>query len=139
MGRPSKYKKQFAAELRDGLRDSPYMTIDRVCRQWDISRTTYYEWIEKYPDFAEAHEAGERDYRINIYDVVVKNATGEYRGNGSVVTLMANHALGMTQKKELNVTQDTQVKRLEIELVDGQKLLDDKTIDAEFEEVDEDD
>ena len=33
-------------------------SVAEVCLELDISRTTYYAWIDKYPRFKAAHEKG---------------------------------------------------------------------------------
>lgn len=44
-------EKQFIKELKDNRG-----IVGAACRSLDISRTTYYRWKKKHPDFAEAAE-----------------------------------------------------------------------------------
>lgn len=122
MARPPKYKKKYAKQLREGLRDNIHMSIEACCKIWGVAKRTYYNWLEVYPEFAEAHEIGERDYNIQLESLIVKNMTGEMKGSAPLLCMAAKNKLGWKDKVEVESTGDTAVKRIEIEVVDNRKI-----------------
>ncbi|MCM1168804.1 MAG: phBC6A51 family helix-turn-helix protein [Bacteroides sp.] len=51
----AKYGKKIVAKIV-GLVKSDTYTIAEICRQVGISHKTYHQWVNEYPDFAEAIE-----------------------------------------------------------------------------------
>ena len=93
MGRPVKYRpemcKQVIALSKEGK------TITEIAVALDICRETYYQWIEEYPDFSDAHKKGrtlaqgwweelgrecadgtKKDYSMGHYALLVSNQFG---------------------------------------------------------------
>ena len=117
MGRPSLYKKKYAKDLVDGMRRNPKASIERCCQEWGITRKTYYNWIEQYPEFKAAHEMGERDYRVAFESVLVDNAMGEMKGNTGVLQLIAKNVLKWSDKIEVESTTPSAVNKIEVEVL----------------------
>lgn len=86
------YHTDFTDELNAGLRLEGW-SIDEVCKHWGIDTDTYDEWLEKYPEFYEAHKAGERDQRIFWAERLRNNSN-----NAQVLKMAATHFLGVTDK-----------------------------------------
>lgn len=122
MARPPKYKKKYATMLKEGLRDNIHMSIEACCKVWGIAKRTYYNWVDTIPEFAEAHEIGQRDYNVQLEHVIVQNMTGEMRGNGSLLCMAAKNQLGWKDKVDIETKGDTAVRRIEIEVVDSRRL-----------------
>lgn len=118
-----KYKRTFARELREGLRDSASMSVAACCKKWGITTKTYYLWVKTYPEFAEAHEIGERDYHIQIEQLMLHNATGHFKGNSGVLQLMAKNMLGWKDKIEVETENNNPVKKIEIEILQNKPAL----------------
>lgn len=136
----SKYKRKYTKELLNGLRDDISMSILAVCKKWGINKATYYNWIETYPEFAEAHTIGERDYHIQIEQLMIYNATGRFKGNAGVLNLMAKNMLGWKDKVEVESTGEKPLQKIEIEILQNKPALEqldaeDHTFDADFEVV----
>lgn len=56
-GRPSPYKPDFHPQ--DFLRLSEQgRVVAQIARDWKVSRSTLYEWKEKYPEFSDALKKG---------------------------------------------------------------------------------
>jgi transposase-like protein len=121
MGRKSLYKKKYAKDLINGMRQNPKASIERCCQAWGVVRSTYYAWIDKYPEFAKAAEIGERDYQIAFHDLMVDNATGEVRGNAGVLALMAKNILKWSDKVEIEATGPEKINRIEIEVLQDKR------------------
>lgn len=117
MGRKSTYKKKYAKDLVNGMRQHPKASIERCCQEWGIVRSTYYTWLDKYPEFKAAHEIGERDYQIAFHDLMVDNATGEVRGNAGVLALMAKNILKWSDKVEVESTGPGVVSKIEVDVI----------------------
>lgn len=107
MGRKTKYRPRFAKYLREGLRLSEYedkrtgksycWSIDRICQSWGITRTTYNAWVDEYTSFKEAHEIGERDFRI-YWMQKLEEAVHDKNKSTSALKLVAFNVLGLTDK-----------------------------------------
>lgn len=52
----SKYKKEFAEELPQMFANGE--SVAEVCIQLGVTRRAFYDWVEKYPDFADAYQDG---------------------------------------------------------------------------------
>jgi hypothetical protein len=118
MKKRTKFKLKYAKELANGLRLTGY-TIPEVCRHWGISVNLYRKWIEDYPVFAEAHELGERDEACYWADVIRGNATGDMKGNASVVNLASKNitGIGWSDKVEVHRTSDEEIRTIRIEVL----------------------
>lgn len=122
MARPTKYKKKYAKQLREGLRDNIYMSVEACCKVWGIAKKTYYNWLDTIPEFAEAAEIGERDYNVQLEAVIVKNMTGEMKGSTGLLCMAAKNRLGWKDKIDVETKGETAVKRIEIEVVDNRSI-----------------
>lgn len=79
-GRPSEYKPEWAKMLPDMFRDG--QSVVEVATELNISKSAYYEYEKKYPEFMDASTRGkqisqawwEKQGRINLFD------TSEYDG-----------------------------------------------------------
>ncbi|WP_348624677.1 transposase [Paenibacillus peoriae] len=77
MARPSKYDSHVKPKLnlveswaRDGLID------EQIANNLGISTTVYYEYKQKYPEFAEALKNGKDDIDIMVENSLLKRAMG---------------------------------------------------------------
>jgi len=146
LGRKSTYKKKYAKDLANGMRQHPKASIERCCQEWGIVRSTYYTWLDIHPEFKAAHEIGERDYQIAFHDLMVDNATGEVKGNAGVLALMAKNILKWSDKVEVENTGPSVVNRIEVDVIQPklkhqeQESLEDLSdiTDVEFVEVSND-
>jgi len=116
-----KYKKKYAKQLKEGLRDNKFMTINAVCKLWGITKATYYSWIERHPDFKAAAEIGERDYHIQLEEIVIKNTTGELRGNAGSINLIATNVLGWNKEEKTDAPKA--INKIEIEILQNKPAL----------------
>lgn len=55
-----KYGKSITKRISDLVRADTY-TISEICNIVNINRTTYYSWLEEYPEFAQAIKEAEDD------------------------------------------------------------------------------
>lgn len=58
MGRPTKYNKRLAAKICTLIEADTY-TVVEICRMVKLARSTYFEWVNKYPDFSDAIKKAE--------------------------------------------------------------------------------
>jgi transposase-like protein len=56
-GRKTKYTRAKCKELIEACREGK--EISAICRDWGISRQTFYNWLGHYEEFAEAWEIAE--------------------------------------------------------------------------------
>jgi transcriptional regulator with XRE-family HTH domain len=74
MAAPAKYNENtlFLAEglARCGLSDA------QIAKELDISTKTYYEWLKKFPEFADAVAKGKAPVDIKVENALLKRALG---------------------------------------------------------------
>ena len=77
MARPSKYDSHVRPKLnlveawaRDGLTD------EQIAHNLGIGTATYYEYKNKYPEFAEALKNGKDDIDVEVENALLKRAMG---------------------------------------------------------------
>jgi transposase-like protein len=58
MGRPTKYKPKIAEQICALIEADTY-TVAEICRMVKISRSTYFDWLNKFPDFSDAIKKAE--------------------------------------------------------------------------------
>jgi hypothetical protein len=127
MGRQTKYKKKYAKELLSGIRRTPDITeggreygwsIERLTWRWGITTKTYYNWVEEFTSFREAHEIGERDFKI-YWHQKIEDACHDKNMNGGVVKFAAANTIGWTDKKEVNshVTTEEKITAININIL----------------------
>ena len=133
MGRKSSYKKKYAKDLINGMRQHPKASIDRCCQEWGVTRNAYYGWLEQHPEFKAAAEIGERDYAVAFHDLMVDNATGEVKGNAGVLALMAKNILKWSDKVEIENTGPEQISRIEIEVLQDKRKVNSQFANSEQE------
>lgn len=116
MARKTKYSKKFSKELSEGMRLQGW-SIEECCYVWGISRRTYYNWLDEYSSFQEAHEIGERDYKIYWHR--------DYRDNmdrpAAEKKFAAANILGWTDKKEVKKTSEDRIQTITINVIEPPK------------------
>ncbi len=55
-GRPTKYKPAYCEEVISLMGEG--LSFMAACASLGVHRTTAYDWVKEYPDFAAAHELG---------------------------------------------------------------------------------
>ncbi len=73
-----KYKKEHCDTLIDLM--SKGFSMEAVAGKIGINRDTIYDWVKKYPEFAEAKELGEALCRYYYEDVGLRGQNGKIRG-----------------------------------------------------------
>lgn len=118
----SKYKKKYAKQLKNGLRTDG-SSIPEVCIMWGISRTTYYNWVQQYPEFAAADEIGNRDCAAWWFDLTRKIASGKVKGNAGVVCFALKNVEGINwaDKAEVKTTTTEKVNTININVLPSKK------------------
>lgn len=58
MGRPTKYKPKIAEKICALIEADTY-TVAEICRMVKISRSTYFDWLNRYSDFSDAIKKAE--------------------------------------------------------------------------------
>lgn len=136
-----KYKKKFSRQLKMGLRCDG-MSIPEVCGEWGISRTTYYNWIDQYPEFAEAHEIGNRDCASWWYKLTRDAASGKVKANAGIICFAMKNVegVGWADKSEVKSSNSQEIKTININVLppkDGGMVIDGQETFAEIEHTEE--
>ena len=74
MGRSSKYKKKFCKILEEMMQDGA--TDVQIAKTLRIGVSTFYEYLQKYPDFLEARKRGEKIIVEKVKGALIKRALG---------------------------------------------------------------
>ena len=78
VGRPCKYDPSYCEKLIDLMANG---ALDCECfAYWNVNKSTFYDWINKYPDFREAHEQGLPKCEAWWIDWGKKGMRGEVKG-----------------------------------------------------------
>ncbi len=113
-----KYDPKYARQLMKGLRANG-SSILKVCSLWGICRTTYDRWREIHPEFAEAHEFGQRDCIIWWEDLTQAAAMGTIKANAGVLCFAMKNieGVGWQDKVEVNNVGQEQIQRININVL----------------------
>jgi len=141
MGRKTKYRPKFAKELLNGLRRTCdiapgtgkeyLMSIERICWRWGITLKTYWNWVNEFTSFREAHEHAEVDFIVCCQEYVHdEGAKGKAANSILTKYLMGNIGSGMSDKKEVLTTVDKlTIPKIQFEIIMPRQheALEDKT------------
>lgn len=72
MGRPTKYSKKIAEQICSLIAADTY-TVAEVCRMVKIDRSTYFDWVNRFPDFSDAIKKAEAE-RMAFFVVEAKKS-----------------------------------------------------------------
>jgi Homeodomain-like domain-containing protein len=135
-----KYDKKFGRQLMKGLR-SDGLSIPEVCQLWQINRNTYYRWIEIHPEFAEAHEYGERDVLAYWHKLNRAVASGVVKGNAGVICFSMKNieGIGWKDKVEVESNGQEQFQKINISILPAPVQALPNIIEHEEDEQDDDD
>ena len=121
MARPTKYTREWAEEkapkipeIFDGGKD-----VIQVCHELDISKRKYYELVNKYDFFKEAHEKGRQSseaYWLNVVHFAASGGknkkTGErYKGNAYLLNKLMNNKFGWYESATKEVVVETKTEQ----------------------------
>lgn len=83
--------KRINAWVRDGLSDA------QVAKNMGISKTTFYDWIGKYPAISDSVKKGKEPIDFEVENALLKRALGyDYEETKTIITL---NAKGEREKK----------------------------------------
>lgn len=102
----AKYKKIYTDELNSGIRFKRGLSIVELCKKWRISKVTYYNWVDRYQDFSDAHEMGEIDYAAWMHDNFKKIMTGKKKGNAQCAIFAMTNINQIHWRTRVDVTSD---------------------------------
>lgn len=71
------------------------MSVPEICQLWGITRSTYNNWVETYPEFKEADEHGKRDCMSWWHKLNRDVASGKVRGNAGVICFAMKNVEGI--------------------------------------------
>lgn len=72
MARPTKYKPSIAKKICELITADTYTVIE-ICKMVKISPSTYYEWVNRYPEFSNALKKAE-EARMDFLMVEAKKS-----------------------------------------------------------------
>lgn len=119
MAKPKKrkYDRKFAMQLKRGIRKNG-MSIPEVCAKWGITIGTYKDWVEDIAEFARAHDQGISDSAAWWFDLYRKAASGEVRGNASLIMFAMKNVDGIGWKDKSEITrEDEKIQKITINVL----------------------
>lgn len=114
----NKYNRKYCKQLKAGLR-SDGSSIAEVCQKWDITRATYYDWIEKYPEFKQAHDYGNRDCAAWWHQLNRSAACGQVKANAGIICFAMKNieGIGWQDKVEVSNIGEEQIRQINISIL----------------------
>lgn len=94
----TKFENKFAEQLRSGIRYKKHLTIAHLCMKWKICKTTYLNWVARYPEFARAHELGEAHYEAYLQDRLHASLEGTEKVNAACLQFALTNVIGWSTK-----------------------------------------
>lgn len=108
VGRPTKYDPAFCETVIEYMAKG--YSKEAVAGVLDIDKTTLYEWAKKYPEFSNAIAKGESKSRLFFEGKLLNHLTHTKNGeqlNGQVFNLNMKNRFGWSDKKEVNLGEET--------------------------------
>lgn len=119
----TKYKEEYAQELLSGCRYKKHLSKEHLCHKWRISVSTYNNWVERYPEFKEAHEIGKADYAAYLYDRMHANLDGTEKGSAAVVNFAMTNILGWSTKSQVEIRKEEPIMAININIIEPPRNL----------------
>lgn len=111
-----KCKPKYIKQLLNGLRRDG-LSIEEVCQLWGVLPRTYYRWVELYPEFTEAHEAGARDNMIWWQQLGRRGIAGEFRLNAAAYNFTMSNLHGWNNKVVTETTAQDEIRTININVL----------------------
>lgn len=100
MGRPTDYNEDIPFKLYQAMKEGK--SIVRFCSDIDISRDTFYAWVEKYPEFSYSLRVGKEKCEGFWEEWLVKNFTNR-EVHAPLVKLFFANRFDWHDKKESKI------------------------------------
>lgn len=117
----TKYKPKYAKQLRSSKNDAK--TVVEWCSLWDICRTTFYQWVEHIPEFAEAYEMSDVHMKARFTKNYMDVMEGKGTGNAGMYTNAAKYVLGWDGKPEPTKEDVQEIRTVTIQILDNRPQL----------------
>lgn len=85
IGRPSKYRPEFAERLHHWLLEMN--TFDSFAMELDVTVSTLYEWLKEHVDFSEAKKRGFKYQENKLSRLLLAGATGQIKGYNVIANI----------------------------------------------------
>ena len=123
-----KYTKEFADKIIEAHKKN-FGMVTITCKQMGISRITFYEWIKKYPDFAEQiNEA--QDVAIDFAEsMLMKNIQAQDTTSIIFYLKTIGKRRGYVEKALMDVTSNGESiipKVIEVEVIENKDQIKEK-------------
>ncbi len=132
-----KYDEKFTKQLMGGIRYTQHMTVAHLCMKWGICNATYFNWVDRYPEFARAHEHGKAHYEAYIHDCAHGIMDGSQKGNAAMLQFYLTNVAGWATKSTVEMKADESIGAITINILESPKPLmleelEDDTIEGEI-------
>jgi len=100
------YKRtKYCAEIVDAICDGLVagLSIKAVCGIVNISEQTYYNWMEKYPDFNEAVNSTRPAFEAQMLEIIKQQAHDDWRAAAWILDRRYPREWGARKELDLNV------------------------------------
>ena len=100
------YKRtKYCAEIVDAICDGLVagLSIKAVCGIVNISEQTYYNWMEKYPDFNEAVNSTRPAFEAQMLEIIKQQAHDDWRAAAWILDRRYPREWGAHKELDLNI------------------------------------
>lgn len=136
-----KYDEKFTKELMTGIRYKQHLSVAHLCMRWGICNSTYYNWIDRYPEFARAAQHGNSHYEAYIHECAHGIMDGSAKGNAAMLQFYLTNVAGWATKNTVEMKGDDSIGAITINILEAPpqvktlEHLQDDIIDAEYTET----
>lgn len=142
MSRPSKYKEEYCNMLVEHCKKG--FDISSFGATIGVSRAVVYKWVDKYPDFKQAHEFGISYLKMKVTERLINFAEGRMERNASVIAaIYLAKVYGVRDDQPLIIEENNKKHDIKLSynldnlIKNEEKEEDKKIIEAEFVETKE--
>lgn len=112
-----RYKKSICEKLPDMFANGE--SVEEVCQELKITRRCFYDWVEKYPEFADAYELGKQASQAWWLKLGRAGATGKVQVQPSIWIFNMKNRLGWKDRVEVESENEAEPLNISFEVRDA--------------------
>lgn len=116
MAQKPKYKEEFCEQLPDMFANGE--SVEEVCQELKISKRAFYDWVERYPEFAEAYELGKQASHAWWIKLGRAGATGKVQVQPTIWIFNMKNRLGWKDRVEIETEEESPSLNISFEVRD---------------------
>lgn len=130
----TKYKDKYTNDLIGGIRYIDGLSKIELCHRWRICETTFDNWCDTIPEFAQAYELSKSDYAAYWHEINKKVASGKVKGNAACVVFALTNIekIRWSSRVEVNNKTEQTIGAININILEAPKRITHDVVDGEI-------